>query len=218
MTNIARVILVDDHDVVREGYRVLLSRQDDFEVVADVAESEAAYRTVVQLRPDVAVIDISMPGASGLTLVQRIRQRALTVRVVICSMHSHASVIEQAFRAGADGYVSKASPAIELIRAIREVQKGARYLSADVAQALAWDRLGHEHAALASLSPREFEVLRMLVAATSVDDIAELLHLSSKTVQNIHYAIKSKLGVSTDIELMRLAIKLNVVELLDLNR
>jgi two-component system invasion response regulator UvrY len=121
----------------------------------------------------------------------------------------------QALTAGALGYVTKSSPPETLLEAIACVARGQRYLSADIAQLLAWERFGSAHGRLDSLSVREFEVLRLLLAARGVDDIARDLHLSVKTVRNLHYAIKRKLEVRDDIELVRLALRLEVVDLVD---
>jgi two-component system, NarL family, invasion response regulator UvrY len=158
------------------------------------------------------VMDISLPGQSGIATVARLRQRLPECGLLIFSMHTHPSYATQAFEAGALGYVTKASPADELVTAIREVAQHRRYLSTELAHALAWEQLGHERAALANLSPREFEVLRMLVGGQSVEVIANALHLSPKTVMNLHYAIKRKLEVDTDIELVRLAMRLDLPE------
>lgn len=207
-----RILLVDDHAIVREGYRALLGRQPDFTVIGEAGDAEAAYRCAIADPPDVVVLDLSMPGASGLTVLSRLRQRLPACRLLVFSMHVHPSFATQAFDAGAHGYVSKASPADELVQAVRTVAGGGRYLSADLAEALAWERLGHEQGMLTRLSPREFEVLRMLVAGQPVATIAATLHLSPKTVMNLHYAIKRKLEVETDIELIRLATRLGVVE------
>ncbi len=206
------VLLVDDHAVVREGYRALLSRQPDIEVVGEAGDAESAYVMARKLLPHVVVMDISLPGPSGLTALARIHQRLPGIRFLVFSMHTHTTYVTQAFEAGATGYVTKSSPPDDLVQALREIRHGRRYLSADVAQGLAHERLGYERAALASLSPREFEVLRLLVAAHPVDAIATMLHLSPKTVMNLHYAIKRKLDVNTDIELLRLALRLDVLQ------
>ena len=132
-------------------------------------------------------------------------------------MHQNPAFALQATRAGALGYVSKSSPPEILLRAIREVHAGRHTVSADIAQALAIEKLRGEHMALESLTVREFEILRMLIDGQMAEDIAEALNISPKTVCNCHYLIKRKLGASSDIELVRLAIKLNVINLLDLS-
>jgi len=208
------ILLVDDHAIVREGYRSLLGKQPGMWVIAEADNCAEAYQQFKLCNPDVVVTDITMAGSSGLDLISRIRQRRSDARILVFSMHQNPSFAQQAIRAGALGYVSKSSPPEELLRAIREVHAGRHALSADIAQALALAKLGFEHKALESLTVREFEILRLLTGGQSTDAIAEFLNISPKTVCNCHYLIKRKLGVSSDIELMRLAIKLDVVDLL----
>ncbi|MGR9088589.1 MAG: response regulator [Gammaproteobacteria bacterium] len=210
------ILLVDDHAIVREGYRALLCRQAGLHVVAEAGDSARAYQLFKQLRPDLVICDISLPGSSGLELIVRIKQRRSDARILVFSMHQNPGFAVQSIRAGALGYVSKSSPPEELLRAIRDVCAGRHALSNDIAQGLALAKLGGERAALENLTVREFEILRLLVEGLRVNDIARLLNISPKTVCNSHYLIKRKLGVASDIELTRLAIKLNVLSLLDL--
>ncbi|QSA99057.1 response regulator transcription factor [Methylococcus sp. EFPC2] len=208
------ILFVDDHAIVREGYRALLGKQPGMRVIAEADSGAEAYRQFTLCNPDVVVTDITMAGSSGLELIARVRLRRADARILVFSMHQNPTFALQAIRAGALGYVSKSSPPEELLRAIREVHVGRHALSADMAQALALEKLGCEHKALESLTAREFEILRLLTDGRSTDAIAACLNLSPKTVCNCHYIIKRKLGVSSDIELMRLAIKLDVVDLL----
>lgn len=216
MTNVITIMLVDDHAIVREGYRSLLQKQDNLEVIAEACDGNEAYKQYKQHQPDIVVMDISLPGQSGLKAIERIRQYDAKAKILVFSMHQNPSFALQATRAGALGYITKSSDPEDLIRAIAEVSKNKHTLSADIAQALAMEKLGQEQSALDELTVREFEVLRLLVDAKSNQDIAELLNISPKTVSNSHYIIKKKLGVSSDIELTRLAIKMNLVNLLDL--
>ena len=209
-------MLVDDHAIVREGYRSLLQKQVSFEVIAEARDGNEAYSYYKQYRPDIVVMDISLPGQSGLKAIERIRLFDNQARILVFSMHQNPSFALQATRAGALGYITKTSDPEELIRAITQVAQNKHTLSADIAQALAMEKLGQEQSALDELTVREFEILRLLVDAKSNQDIAELLNISPKTVSNSHYIIKKKLGVSSDIELTRLAIKMNLVNLLDL--
>jgi DNA-binding NarL/FixJ family response regulator len=163
------------------------------------------------------VTDLSLPGISGLELIFRIKQRDMNAKVLVFSMHQNPGFAMQASRAGALGYVTKSSPPEVLLRAIHEVYCGRHTLSPDIAQALALEKLGSERMALETLTVREFEILRLLVEARTVEDISQILNISPKTVGNCHYLIKRKLGVAGDIELTRLAIKLNVINLLDLS-
>lgn len=208
------ILLVDDHAVVREGYRRLIERHPPLHIVAEADGGEEAYRLYVDLAPDLVVMDITLPGVSGIQALQRIVARDRDARVLVFTMHRDATFVEKALESGALGYITKSSPPELLVQAIRAVHARRQTLSPDVQAELASLRRagGAGRNALASLSAREFEILRMLIAARSREDIAESLHLSLKTVLNIHYQIKSKLGVSTDIELMHAARQLNLLD------
>jgi DNA-binding NarL/FixJ family response regulator len=212
-----RILLVDDHAIVREGYLALLAKQPDLDVVAEAAEAGRAYRLFKQCTPDLVITDLSLPGVGGLELIRRIKQRCAEAKILVFSMHQNPGFAVQASRAGALGYVTKSSAQEVLLRAIREVHAGRLVLSPDIAQALALEKLGGDRLALESLTAREFEILRLLVEARTPDDIARTLNISPKTLCNCHYLIKRKLGVASDIELTRLAIRLNVIDLLELS-
>jgi two-component system, NarL family, invasion response regulator UvrY len=201
----ARLLLVDDHAIVRAGYRHLLERQDRLVVVAEARSAEEAYALFRQHRPDVVVTDLAMPGASGLEAIQRILRADAAARVLVFTMYQSADFALAALGAGALGYITKSSPPDVLLRAIADVLAGRQVLSPDIAQALALARLSERRRPLEDLTPREFDVLCMLVSPASVPEIAQRLHLSIKTIHNLHYQIKSKLGVDSDIELTRLA-------------
>ena len=211
-----RILLVDDHAIVREGYRALLAKQGNLQVVAEAADGQQAYQCFKDFNPDVVITDLSLPGMSGLELIARIKQRAANAKILVFSMHQNPSFAVQASRAGALGYVSKSSAPEVLLRAIYTVYQGKHTLSPDIAKALALEKLGTERMALETLTVREFEILRLLVEARSAEEIAQTLHISPKTVSNCHYLIKRKLGVSSDIALTHLAIRLNVLNLLEL--
>jgi DNA-binding NarL/FixJ family response regulator len=212
-----RILLVDDHAIVREGYRALLAKQSGLQVVAEAADGIQAYQRFKECSSNVVVTDLSLPGMSGLELISRIKQRDADAKILAFSMHQNPSFAVQASRAGALGYVTKSSTPEVLLRAIHEVYAGHHFLSADIAQALALEKLGSERMALETLTVREFEILRLLVEARTAEDIAQTLNISPKTVCNCHYLIKRKLGVAGDIELTRLAIRLNVISLLELS-
>ncbi len=216
MSTTLSIMLVDDHAIVREGYRSLLQKQPNLEVICEACDGGEAYSKYKDYRPDVVVMDISLPGQSGLKVIERIRQFDPQAKILVFSMHQNPSFALQATRAGALGYITKSSEPEALIRAISQVADNKHTLSADIAQALAMEKLGQEQSALDELTVREFEILRLLVDAKSNQAIADLLNISPKTVSNSHYIIKKKLGVSSDIELTRLAIKMNLVNLLDL--
>lgn len=215
MANI-RVLLVDDHAIVREGYRALLQKQANLEVVADARDGHEAYMQFKACQPDVVVMDISMPGQSGLEAISRIRQYDSQAKILVFTMHQNPSFALQATRAGALSYITKSSDPALLIRAIFEVMDNKLSLSPDIARALALEKLGHEQTRLDDLTVREFEILRLLLEAKSNQEIADILNISPKTVSNSHYIIKRKLDVSSDIELTRLAIRMKLLNLRDL--
>ncbi|MBK8018352.1 MAG: response regulator transcription factor [Betaproteobacteria bacterium] len=212
-----RILIADDHAIVREGYRSLLAKQTGMEVVGEASDGGSAYARCIELEPDVVIMDLSMPNLGGLEAIARIGQRLPQIRILAFSMHENPLFAVKAMQAGAYGYVTKSSSADVLLRAVREVHEGRRALSPDVAQALALSKLGVEHRSLADLTVREFEILRMLVEAHSTEEIARTLNISPKTVSNCHYQIKKKLGAATDIELVRLAARMNVIDLLNLS-
>ncbi len=217
MNKVIRIMLVDDHAIVREGYRSLLQKQDNIHVIAEASDGAQAYLSFKEHRPDIVIMDISMPGQGGLEAISRIKQFDTNAKIIVFSMHQNPSFAVQATRAGALAYVTKSSDPEVLIRAIYDVQQGKYTLSADIAKALALEKMGTDSAALDMLTVREFEILRMLVQAKPTQEIADTLNISPKTVANAHYIIKKKLGVTSDIELTHLAIKLNILDLLTLS-
>ncbi|MDH4980711.1 response regulator transcription factor [Hyphomicrobium sp. D-2] len=212
MTSNIRVLLVDDHAVVRQGYRRLIEMHRDIEVVAEAEDAASGYKAFKDARPDVVVVDISMPGRGGIDLVRQIRQLNSEARVLIFTMHASATYAQQAFNAGARGYVTKSSPPEVLVGAIRSVYAGRPALCAEINEVFATSRLCGEGTALDELSPREFEVLRMILDAKPTDEIASAFNLSPKTIANYHYEIKSKLGVRSDIELVYFCMRQGLVK------
>ncbi|WP_051377848.1 response regulator [Derxia gummosa] len=207
-----RLLLADDHAIVREGYRRLIERRPQLQLVAEAETAEDALLRFREHRPDVAVIDLNLPEMGGIELIRRLRQRDPEARVLVFSMHRDALHARQALAAGALGYVTKACPPSTLLDAILRVGTGQRSLSPDIAEDLALASLPGEGAddAFARLSPREFEILRLLLAGRSAEEIATVLHISPKTAQNCHYQIKAKLGARNDIELTRMALAAGV--------
>jgi two-component system invasion response regulator UvrY len=199
------ILLVDDHPVVREGYRRLLERQAGYRITAEAEDAAAAYRAYQAERADVVVMDLSLPGPGGLEAIRHIRQWDRGARVLVFTMHASAAFALKAFEAGARGYITKSSAPHELVNAIATVAKGGRALSEDIAREIAAERLGHERSLIEDLGPRETEILRLVASGWTTDEIATSLNLSSKTVQNYHYQIKSKIGARTDAHLVWLA-------------
>ncbi len=211
MTDAATIMLVDDHAIVREGYRSLLQQQPRLKVVAEASDGAEAYRLFKQVNPDLVIMDLTMPGFGGVEAIRRIRQWDQNARILVFTMHQNAAYAVQAIRAGAKGYVTKSSPPEALVRAAFDVLQGKIALSADIDHELALSRVADTPAATDVLTPREFEILRMLLAENSTEDIAEILHVSPKTVANTRYLIKSKLGVASDIELVLVALRQGIL-------
>lgn len=212
MTERLRLLLVDDHAVVREGYRRLLERRPDLCIVGEAANAADAYTLFRDESPDVVILDLNLPDMGGIELIGRFLRRDPAARILAFTMHRDPLFATQALRAGALGYVTKSSPPDTLVQAVYQVAERRRVLSPDIAPEMALALLDTPDGPCHELSPREFEVLRLLVAGKSAEEIGQALHISTKTAQNCHYQIKAKLGVKTDIELMRMAMRLNLVE------
>lgn len=207
-----KIMLVDDHAIVREGYRALLQRQAQLSIVAEAADGTQAYRLYKETAPDLVIMDLTMPGLGGIEAIKRIRQWDQAARILVFTMHQNAAYAIQAIRAGAKGYVTKSSPPDALLTAVFDILKGRIALSADIDHELALSRLADEPRAVSVLTPREFEILRMLLAEKTPEEIGETLHISPKTVANTRYLIKGKLGVTSDIELVRLALRQGLLD------
>ena len=199
------VLLVDDHAVVREGYKRLLEKRGDIAVIGEAANATDAYEHFCKLSPQVVVMDIALPGVSGIDAMTRMLARQPETRVLIFSMYEEAIFANRALRAGACGYVTKESAPNVLVEAVHAISQGKRYISADIAQKLALRNVVADTNANGGLSAREFEVLRLLVQGLSVRDIAQSMGLNPKTVANHQSAIKQKLGADTAVQLLRIA-------------
>jgi DNA-binding NarL/FixJ family response regulator len=201
------VMLADDHAVVREGYRRLLERTRDIEVRSEAASGEEAYRTYCAAQPDVAIMDINLPGVSGVEVTRRIVARDPAARVLVFSMHEDVVFASRALQAGARGYVTKSSAPDVLVDAIRAVADGRTYVSHDVAQKLALQLMPGQNVPFADLSPREFEVFRLLAEGRSIGEIARSLSLSQKTVSNYQSIVKQKLEADSSAQMVWIALR-----------
>jgi DNA-binding NarL/FixJ family response regulator len=200
---VIRVLLADDHQIVRDGLRSLLARAGDIEVAAEAADGDQALALVRAGTYDVAVLDMSMPGISGLDLIKRLAVERPKLRLLVLSMHGEQQYAARALKAGAAGYLNKDSAAEQLVGAIRKLAAGGVHIGEAVAASLVRADAAGERA----LSDREFEVLRLMVAGKNPTDIGEQLHLSVKTVSTHKTRILEKLGLKTTAELVRYALE-----------
>jgi DNA-binding NarL/FixJ family response regulator len=198
-----RILLVDDHPVVRAGYQRLLEQQGDAVVVAQAGTVDAAWAEFRQHGPDLTITDIAMPGTGGLELLRRLRELRPDARVIVFSMHDSDMLVGRAFDMGASGFVAKSCPPEHLVDAVHHVMQGRRYLSPGLSPTLM--SRSSEHEALQALTHREFEIFRLIAHGKSAADCARALHLSPKTVSNNQSIIKEKLGVSTAAALVHVA-------------
>jgi two-component system, NarL family, invasion response regulator UvrY len=205
------VLLVDDHAVVREGYRRLLERSSSIRVIGEAADAQSAYLAFTEQRPQVTVMDIALPGASGIEALRRIRARDAAAQVLMFSMYDDPIFALRALQAGARGYVTKASAPDVLVEAVLTVARGRSYISAGIAQELALRSAAPEEDPSLQLSPREFEVLRLLATGIPLRDIAHQLGLTTKTVANHQSILRQKLGAETALQLLQAASRLGIV-------
>jgi len=210
MTRIS-VLLVDDHPIVREGYRRLLEESGRVSVIGEAANVAEAYEQFCRLMPNVVVMDLALPGVSGIEGIRRMRAYRRDARVLVFSMHEEAIFARRALEAGAAGYITKASAPRELVEAVEAIASGKRYISHSTAEMLAFAALSTDGEAQWHLSAREFEVLEMLVQGHTVEEIARQLGLHAKTVANHQSVIKQKLGVETAAQLVHAATRLGLV-------
>lgn len=206
-----RILLVDDHAVVRAGFKTLLENQGDMSVIAEAESGEAACRQFIEHAPDVVIMDLSMPGVGGIEAIRRIVSRQSDARVLVFSMHEDTLFVEQALQAGARGYIGKSSAPVVLVEAVRQIANGNLYIDPDIAQRLAFQKTKGSDSPFQALSTREFEIVCLLAEGLSVNAVANRLALSYKTVANYATQIKSKLEVDTSAELTRLAIRHGLV-------
>jgi two-component system invasion response regulator UvrY len=201
------VMLVDDHAVVRAGFRLLLSQSRQIEVLSEAERGEEACQLYADSPPDVVVMDLSMPGIGGLSAIRRIRARDPSARILAFSIHDETVYAERALEVGASGYITKSCAPEILVEAVLAIARDEPYIEQDIAQRLAMLKVkGQEAAAsLQTLSAREFEIFCLLARGRTPREVADELRLSPKTTANYSTAIKYKLGVNTTAEMARLA-------------
>jgi two-component system invasion response regulator UvrY len=205
------ILLADDHVVVRAGYRRLLENTPDIEVIAEVASGEDAYSRYCEQHPDVVVMDLTMPGMGGLEASRRILAHDDSAKILVFSVHENEVMLNRALDLGVLGYISKRSASQVMIEAVRQIAAGEMYVGQEMMPFLVRRTTSPDSERVAGLSPREFEVLRLLADSKSVNDIADLLNLSPKTVGHHMTHIKTKLGIDNIAGLTRLAIRLGII-------
>ncbi|MDO9528965.1 MAG: response regulator transcription factor [Syntrophales bacterium] len=209
-----KVLLADDHSIVRAGLRRIVEESGEMTVIAEAADGNEAIKQVRETLPDVAVVDISMPGMDGLEVLNQLRSYCPELPILILTMHEEEQYVFRAIGAGARGYMTKRSAPEELVNAIRKVHSGGRYLSDSAAEALAL-RLGRgtsNMSLLDTLSNREIQVLRCLSLGKTNSEIAEIYHISIKTVDTYRSRLLRKLNLRNNAELSRFAIQNGLIE------
>ena len=202
-----RIVLVEDHKVMREGLRMVLDREASMEVVGEADDGLEAIKLVQELRPDVVVMDVSMPGLNGLKATEALKKALPSTKVLILTRHADVSYVQRLLRAGANGYVLKQSVAEELVRAIRRVAAGQKYLDPAITDEALGITVGRGKATTAgsSLSPREDDVLRFVALGFLTKEIAARLGISIKTVETHKANAMIKIGLKNRIDIVRYA-------------
>ena len=208
-----RVVIADDHQILREGLKQLLLAAGDLDVVGEASDGHEVIERIRALDFDVLLLDLSMPGKSGMELIRQVKTERPKLRILVLSMHEEHQYAVRAIRAGASGYLTKESAASQLVVAIRKVAAGGAFISAEVAEHLAHDAMPHavDRPRHAALSDREFQVFTRLVSGESVTDIAAALHLSAKTISTHKARLMEKLGIDNNAELVRYAVEHRLV-------
>lgn len=202
-----RVLVADDHHLVRTSIVHLLNAEKDINVVGEAADGEEAIAQTRRLNPDVVVMDIRMPGIGGLEATRKIRRLTSDIRILVLTAFIEEAFAQRLLEAGAHGFISKGSQHDEMVKAIRAVFAGQRFVSPEIAQRLVLSRIDHEENPFDQLSQRELQVAMMIVNAQRVADIADRMFLSPKTVNTYRYRIFDKLGVTSDVEMTHLAMR-----------
>ena len=208
-----RVVIADDHQILREGLRQLLQAAGDLAVVGEAADGHAVLQQVRALDFDVLLLDMSMPGKSGVELIRQVKAEKPRLRILVLSMHEEHQYAVRAIRSGASGYLTKESATSQLVAAIRKVAGGGAFISAEVAERLAQDAMPHaEGPRHVALSDREYQVFRLLVSGRSVSEIAADLHLSAKTVSTHKARLMEKLAVGNNADLVHYAVRHRLID------
>ena len=207
-----KILLVDDHAVVRMGFKMLIEAEDDITVIGEADSGEVAIKLFQELKPDIIVMDITMPGIGGLEAIDRIIAKDKNTKILVLSAHEDSVHPKRVLNAGAMGYLTKRSAAEELIKAIKSIHQGKRYLEPNIAQQMAITQLSGETNPVEILSDREFEVFIALAKGKSTNEIADTLCLSPRTVGTHLYNIKQKLNANNSAEIALIAIRCGLID------
>ena len=207
-----KILLVDDHAVVRMGFKMLIEAEDDITVIGEAESGEVAIKLFQELKPDIIVMDITMPGIGGLEAIDRIIAKDKNTKILVLSAHEDSVHPKRVLNAGAMGYLTKRSAAEELIKAIKSIHQGKRYLEPNIAQKMAITQLSGETNPVEILSDREFEVFIALAKGKSTNEIADTLCLSPRTVGTHLYNIKQKLNANNSAEIALIAIRCGLID------
>ncbi len=207
-----KILLVDDHAVVRMGFKMLIEAEADIKVIGEAESGEVAVKLFQELKPDIIIMDITMPGIGGLEAIDRILAKDKNTKILVLSAHEDSVHPKRVLNAGAMGYLTKRSAAEELIKAIKSVHQGKRYLEPNIAQQMAITQLSGETNPIEILSDREFEVFMALAKGKSTNEIADTLCLSPRTVGTHLYNIKQKLNANNSAEIALIAIRCGLID------
>lgn len=207
-----RIMVVDDHELVRIGLRHILAEYPAIQIAAEAPDGETALKLNRKIMPDVVLLDVSLPGLSGFEVTTRLKQASPNLGIIILTVHEQAPYPARLLEAGASGYLTKGCPASELVQAIKTVARGGRHIGSRVAQQMALNMLpGGQNSPFDELSAREMEVMLMLADGRKIADIAEIMHLSPKTVATYKYRIYDKLNTRSDVDMTRMAMNYGIV-------
>lgn len=207
------LMIVEDHDLVRTGLRNILADAPEIELVGEASTGEEAIRLARKLKPDVILMDVGLPGLSGLETTERILKTQPDIRIIVLTAHTEPPLPARLLDLGASGYLTKACDARELIVAVRAVSRGERYIGSEIAQQLALSLLpGTPQSPFQELTARELEVMMMLTQGMKMTAIADIINVSPKTVATYKYRIYDKVGVKSEVELLRLALRYGLVK------
>lgn len=203
-----KIVIVDDHELIREGLKKVTARESDIEVMGEASNSDELFELLDKHEVDIVVLDISIPGRSGLDIITDIKIQAPNTKILMHTMHPEDRFAVQALKAGASGYITKNDTSKSLVAALRKIYDGRKYISSNLAEQLATElEMNYEKPLHESLSTREFEVMRLMAQGNAVRDIAEILSISANTVSSYRSRILEKMRMKTNAEIIRYAVE-----------